>query len=387
MAALLLATNSSNDNTTLIFSSILGQNFSLSFPMTFSNVDLYREVAKKLNLSFNATAAAGCPGGYESPFQLITKGKNIPFGTSVAEINDFQKIKDTMTTKSIILVVQTFPGGTAIEKQKTALLGTFAVEVMKLGLMQNTLCVVCREIKQSLQFNCKVKNCANTICISCIQKHYETWRYQLQCLICRRFMPNETISTNLNFQIELEAMNECLAGLTCIDYQICNCGQLARNTDLLACKRCINCKRDMCFFCNETWNSQTMSNQLYSCGQETCRFNNIINTCNSPREWTGNSGKNSGDKLKATIPVARCCPKCHVMGAYDGKCKFHRCIWCSMCPVDCPIGLGVDCDTHKYEFCFFCLKPKTQCTKSNDYYTACGEAVKITHKDLPYYFK
>jgi len=117
-----------------------------------------------------------------------------------------------------------------------------------------------------------------------------------------------------------------------MNFMLCRCNRLWKNTTGYAKQVCSTCNRELCFFCGEDWNS-TRQNQLYSC-TVSCKYTDYLNYEMVP--WKKCSTPNTN------IPSRRFCPNCGFIGGVD-KCKMHTCQRCG------------------HEFCFFCLKSRKDC--------------------------
>ncbi|CAF1080867.1 unnamed protein product [Adineta ricciae] len=126
-----------------------------------------------------------------------------------------------------------------------------------------------------------------------------------------------------------------------IDCQICYCGAFLVNMTLHAKQQCSNCQRWLCFFCNRTWDNQTMKDLRYTCTNE-CQYERrieyeLVPLLNAP---------------EIMVPDRRCCPNCFLAGGYGTACKYHSCPYC------------------RHQFCFMCLETEADC--------------KTKHKSGPY---
>ncbi len=150
-------------------------------------------------------------------------------------------------------------------------------------------------------------------------------------------------------------MDETTALARNIDFQICTCGVFAVNDTMYSKQQCSDCKRRLCFFCNEDWNDAKMKNQKYTCGYN-CKWENYLTYQLVP----------SGYNKDLKIPNRRVCPKCKICGAKDDRCKFHTCPSCG------------------HSFCFICLKPeKGQTVCPTAYDQPCTEIIKQDYTVFP----
>ncbi|CAF3380559.1 unnamed protein product [Rotaria sp. Silwood2] len=141
-----------------------------------------------------------------------------------------------------------------------------------------------------------------------------------------------------------------------IDCQICYCGALLFNMTLSAKQQCSTCQRWLCFFCNRTWNDQTMKDLLYTCTDE-CEYQrhiqyDLIPLLHAPT---------------IMVPDRRCCPNCFLAGGYGTACKYHSCPYC------------------RYQFCFICLETDADCKKkyNSSAYTPCTAVKKQDYSMFP----
>lgn len=141
-----------------------------------------------------------------------------------------------------------------------------------------------------------------------------------------------------------------------IDCQICHCGTVLINMTLSAKQQCSNCYRWLCFFCNRTWNDETMKNHQYTCTDD-CEYQRrleyeLVPLYNDP---------------EIMVPDRRCCPKCFIVGGYANACKYHSCPYC------------------RYQFCFICLKTDENCKSRNgdDPYGPCTAVKKQDYSIFP----
>ena len=121
-----------------------------------------------------------------------------------------------------------------------------------------------------------------------------------------------------------------------IDCQICYCGTVLFNMTMFAKQQCSNCHRWLCFFCNRTWNGQTMKNQMYTCTDD-CEYERRLQYDLVPLFRVA----------KILIPDRRCCPNCFIVGGYGNACKYHSCPYC------------------RYQFCFICLETDVDCKEKH----------------------
>ena len=121
-----------------------------------------------------------------------------------------------------------------------------------------------------------------------------------------------------------------------IDSQICYCGAMLFNMTLSAKQQCTTCHRWLCFFCNRTWNNETMKDLKYTCTDD-CEYQrrlqyDLVPLYNAP---------------KVMVPDRRCCPKCFIVGGYANACKYHSCPYC------------------RHQFCFICLETDADCKEKH----------------------
>ena len=158
---------------------------------------------------------------------------------------------------------------------------------------------------------------------------------KIKCFRCKNIVPPEKVFVTTEFIESLTQLNEIILMARNIDFQICTCGSFPINDTMYAKKKCDNCQRWFCFFCNEDWNEteKKMRNEKY-----TCKVNCVLET------------KITYDLIEfdynreMKIPSRRCCPKCFECRAYDQKCKY----------LTCKCG---------HQFCFICLNSREDCTR------------------------
>ncbi len=140
--------------------------------------------------------------------------------------------------------------------------------------------------------------------------------------------------------------------IRCMDFKFCKCDTLHQNTTGYPKQFCPQCKENVCFYCQESWN-ESKQNTVGYCGDK-CFYYDLVNPSLEAWEWGGTE-----------IPSIRACPECSYRGGFDKRCKYHTC--------KCGIT-----------YCFFCLNKQADCSKkySKSYKEKCVEPVKQNFKDI-----
>ena len=207
-------------------------------------------------------------------------------------------------------------------------------------------CIICYDEKKTLELSCGCTACAPCILAS------------FKCAVLNgEGMPEYCINKlhffdafDEEFLTETEVVDILLKKLqvaalkTKMNIFVCeNCGPLENKTPNCY-KRCPKCRIDVCAFCQEKWDA-SMKPQDYFCSDQ-CVY---VNHCTY--------GYKNFAYGPGTIPDRRFCPRCGSLGAYDSKCKFHKC----------------SCE---FEFCFFCLQEKNKGCPGSTYNKRCEEKVQ-----------
>ena len=185
-----------------------------------------------------------------------------------------------------------------------------------------------------------VKACCIWVCDACLLSMLKTNAFEFKCTICKKSSPVESVITHPSVVPVAASYRATAELLKKADVQICRCGARMVNETMYPKQKCYVCKRTFCFFCNNDWDNKKMKpNQKYGCC-DTCSLKHKVSF-----ELVEFQYGRPNDK----IPNRRVCPKCSLLGGYDGKCKYHTC----------------QC---KYTFCFFCLRSEKDCRASGSSY-------------------
>jgi len=199
---------------------------------------------------------------------------------------------------------------------------------------RKTECDICFEEEKTKKW------CHYEICIECFKHMMVSSDYKFNCCTCKSEKELKFLSKEL--KAEMATIDDLLKLLEHINCQLCECGQLLINDNCYSMITCNMCKRTFCFFCNKSWYSETMRSKKYSCGIN-CNYEDLLKF-----ELVNLAYGN------IKVPNRRFCPKCFKPGAYDEKCKYHKCVYCS------------------HSFCFYCLREETVCKKTSSYNTKCS---------------
>ncbi|CAF1138353.1 unnamed protein product [Adineta steineri] len=121
-------------------------------------------------------------------------------------------------------------------------------------------------------------------------------------------------------------------------------------------QQCSSCQRWLCFFCNRTWNDQTMKDLMYTCTSE-CEYQRRIQYDLVPLLHAPT----------IMVPDRRCCPNCFLSGGYGTACKYHSCPYC------------------RHQFCFICLETEADCKEKykSSAYAKCIDVQKQNYSMFP----
>lgn len=201
---------SSTPQTSLNFSWQQGAKFSHVLPIDFKPENLYEAVSRKLYPNFTPPAnQPGCDNKTVFPFKLLYLGKTIPQTSSnPTDKATFDGMKQTMTIRSIILVVERMVGGcsnTDMVDMDTHVRRFFAelnVELNKIVEHANNFCLLCRNTKNCVKIPCPHQGkCFNVICKNCLPYFYANTNYTIRCSICRLSSDLETFLRNAEFKM------------------------------------------------------------------------------------------------------------------------------------------------------------------------------------------
>lgn len=206
-------------------------------------------------------------------------------------------------------------------------------------------CEICLEDRAVLPLACVCKICVD--CFASTLKQNSIMIDKIKCptnlhLITDIWTEPTYSKIGLNL---MEILLECSMNLNMVYMRCESCKKTYWNTDPSAYKKCPRCNFDVCGFCGKKWDNSSMKSQPYMCSQY-CSF---VSYCTFELV-------NFAYDSSLTIPNRRFCPNCGALGVYDRKCKWHKCRQCN------------------YEFCFYCLKKKSKCSKSA-YDKKCSEPV------------
>lgn len=286
-------------------------------------------------------------------YRLIVNGKEM----REDEQDKFKELKKTIKNGTTIYVCQRLQGGSGgmvdIESHKATILVDLQDELRKIPTQQtNSECAICLEEKRCIKYCC-----SSIICKECFPNNFVHCDYKIVCITCNKTLVPETVFVTPEFIQSLTQLDETAMMARNIDFQICTCGTFSINETMYAKQQCGQCKRWFCFFCNEDWDEQgkKMKNEKYTC-KVNCTWEMKIVYQNV--DFAYNS--------RMKVPNRRCCPNCFECGAYDSKCKYHR----------CKCGLT---------FCFICLKSEEDCKRiyKSSFNRSCGNLAQQSFTMFP----
>lgn len=211
----------------LNFSAMTGSKFSNPFPPECSPQDLYKVVAAKLYANFKPNIQPGCDDKIVFPFGLLFAGKKIPSNDSAPENKKlFEEMKQKMTPRTVILVVEKMEGGNDKEpfdmEALTAKFFTeFKSELKKLPSLPSTTCLVCRTLKDCIQFTCPKGKCLNKVCITCVPENFAQKGHVLPCALCSKIIELDTFILGDAFKMSYDHFQDLIEQQRNIDFQIC----------------------------------------------------------------------------------------------------------------------------------------------------------------------
>jgi hypothetical protein len=201
--------SNTTSQTILNFSWQQGAKISHIFPLDFRAQDLYKAVAVKLYPNFIPAAdQPGCDNRTVFSFQLLYMGKTIPQNESNPDDkHKFHEMKKTMTTKTIILVVEHMKNGNNnppmvyMDTHVELFHMEFNIELNKIVEHANTRCLLCLTVKNCMKIPCtQTGKCINLLCKICFLEFCARKNYTIQCLICMKFSDLESFLANAEFK-------------------------------------------------------------------------------------------------------------------------------------------------------------------------------------------
>ncbi|CAF2989575.1 unnamed protein product [Rotaria sp. Silwood2] len=309
--------------------------------------------------------------GNTDQYRLVVKDKQLCLDN--ASIFERQKQELLQGNIEILLLQRATGGGAFVEVSllKERVLQQLPNELAKISRVSAVCsCCLCPGLCTVI---CAKTDSAHTqngskltsICDDCFGSYLKNTNFELRCLAqyrttaasstpCETCKDYKTIFKTPVF-IELwTTLHEVRDMVKCIDCQICYCGALLFNETLFSQQTCTNCTRVMCFFCNRTWNSSTMTNSQYTCKDPDCTYEQQLEYELVPLQ--------ANNQLR--VPDRRVCPSCFQPGGYGEACKYHGCPHC------------------KHQFCFMCLQPEQVCNKTSNYHSPCSGGVGIKKQDF-----
>ena len=286
-------------------------------------------------------------------FRLIVNGKEIRDD----DPQTFAELKKTIKNQTTIYVCQRLEGGSGgmvdIDTHKATILVDLQDELRKVPTQEtNEICMICIEEKRCIKFCCN-----SIICKECFPHNFCHAEYKIVCLTCNKTLPPEKVFVTQSFIQSLNQLDETKMMAQNIDFQICTCGAFSINSTMYAQQQCGYCQRWFCFFCNNDWNEEEkmMRNERYTC-KANCFWETKITYTPITLEFNN----------EITVPSRRCCPNCLESGAYDQKCKYHK----------CPCG---------HTFCFICLKSEVECKRiyNSTYNQPCANIAQQSFNIFP----
>ncbi|CAF1302212.1 unnamed protein product [Adineta ricciae] len=276
----------------------------------------------------------------------------------------FNMQKSLIQNGVTIFVLQRMKGGSRSQNTQSYMEVAKIIDEIKQYLPQelersmhrNAICVACQETKKCAQL------CCWPICAECFITYYKSTNFNLKCTDCHKLVQPRQFFKSESFLRLIDCLHQSRKMLEYINFQICRCGSLMSNDTMYSKQQCNACGRNICFFCNKDWDSNTMDNVKYTC-HNNCDYETKITYELLPcLEFDPN--------LK--IPSRRTCPKCFYTGAFGGRCKYHNCYSCG------------------YTFCFICLESKDECqqkfnkTRNQEFHKVqCREIKEQTYDMFP----
>ena len=321
----------------VLFSTLKGSKHAAQLTVGFTVADIKKLVKEKFG---------------SDNYRLIVNGKEIQDNDPAG----FEEQKKVIKNNTVIYVCQRMEGGSGmvdLDSHKATILGDLQDELRKIPTQaDNAECMICTEEKKCIKFCC-----SSIICKECFPDYFLHTDYKINCMTCNKTMTPEKVFVTPQFIQSLVQLDETKLMARNIDFQICTCGAFCVNSTMYAKQKCSNCQRWLCFFCNSDWNEREkkMLNEPYS-----CRVNCFWETKLTIQLVTLAYNENM------KVPSRRCCPKCFEFGAYDSKCKYHRC-------------------TCGHRFCFICLETEEDCKRKykSAYNRPCRDIVQQAYTMFP----
>ena len=276
----------------------------------------------------------------------------------------FDMQKNLIQNGVTIFVLQRMKGGSSNQDTQSYMEITKLIDRVRHQLPQElersmktkAICVGCQETRKCTQL------CCWPICAKCFITYYKTTNFNLKCTDCHKPVDPRRFFRSDGFLKLIDCLNQSRQMLNYINFQICRCGSLMSNDTMFSKQQCNACGREMCFFCNKNWDSNSMKNIEYTC-RNNCDYETKITYELLPcLEFDPN----------LMIPSRRTCPKCFFTGAFGGRCKYHDCYCCG------------------FSFCFICLESKEECqqkynkTHNQEFHKAqCHEIKQQTYSMFP----
>jgi hypothetical protein len=171
---------------------------------------MYKAVCAKLYPNYTPPAnQLACDNRTVFPFKLLFMGKTIPPNLSNPDDKvKFDGMKQTMTTKSIILIVERMQGGannsdvmTDMDTHVKRFFKELNDELIKIVVHSNNTCMICLTKKNCFKIPCsQPSRCINILCKNCVPGYYAKKKFNFQCFICKKYSDLESFLTNAEFK-------------------------------------------------------------------------------------------------------------------------------------------------------------------------------------------
>ena len=278
-------------------------------------------------------------------YRFIVEG----FDLNVQNETEFNKNKERIKPGSLIYPLLRCVGGSEVDMVtlRTIVKTELPSELVKIPKLLDT-CSIHDDIAPCITV------CCYKYCAECFINGFTAAKFKLDCPECHKTASYKQVFRSKDFIQTLECLDQIDNYQKCIDYQVCKCGSPMINETIYARQQCLHCKRWFCFFCNNDWIDGEMKNEKYTCRKD-CTYEILITQSLFP--LTANPA--------LQVPNKRVCPKCYRDGGYGNCCKYNQCHHCELW------------------FCFMCLKPQAECSKTSSHSTKCSEIVPQTYEIFP----
>lgn len=305
-------TSSANEHITVFVTTLVGKQSQLRLPITTTVQDFFNAVCAKEEFDPATVRLAFC-------------------GKTLERTDDKTTLRDiNLQNHSTVQCLFRMRGGGQVDVDVLFnVLGVEVEDAIKRAPHIVGDCHICGDENKLV-----VQLCCLRMCNECVLSQLKSCNFTFRCTACHESPTIGSLLRSETIEVVANQYRATVENLKFVNVQICTCGSMNVNDNMLSDVTCSVCRRRFCFFCNKKWDASRMRGQKFKCADD-CYYAAMLEFETTPFAY------GSGD-----IPLRRMCPSCHVFGAYDGKCKFHTCSDCG------------------HDFCFVCLKGKKECGKS-----------------------